>query len=109
MARAGARRAPLVSAWLRGFGKELFTAETLDDTRCHHLKNSGPKIPGAIILIWMMAPEASTNAVLACHHPLVVPRTITGIIRTNTRYLPRAIEPFAACESFVVAACNMFD
>ena len=43
-----------------------------------------PRKPGAIILIWMVAPKPSGDAELGRHHPLMVPRTTTGLIRTTT-------------------------
>ena len=58
---------------------------------------------GAIILVLMMAPKLSGDAVLGGHHLYVTPRTMTGIIRTTARKtIPRA-DDVEAGPSFLMA------
>ncbi len=57
----------------------------------------------AIILVRMMAPKASGNAVLGRHHPPVVPLTGTGIIRSTIGYTILAVLSFARIPLSVMA------
>src|SRR5260370_39826102 len=71
-----------------------------------HLENSWPRKYKAIILVLMMAPKTSGNAVLGRHHPPVVPHTGTGIIRSTIRYTILAVLSFARVQVSAVGRRN---
>lgn len=68
-----------------------------------HPEIAKPTKTEAIILSQMMASKASSDAVLGCHHPPVVPATGTGIISTTIGYTIRAVLSFANVQPFVMA------
>lgn len=72
-----------------------------------HLENFAPGKLGAIIPVWMMAPKASGDTVLGRHHPPVIPRTRTGLIRTTTRSTRGVTKPAGKIPSFVMAERDM--
>src|SRR5580693_6301850 len=89
MERAPARFGPSVSALLRGFSRDPVTvAFSSPGYWGTSLALEFQKI-GAIILVLMMAPKLSGDAVLGDHHLYGTPRTMTGVIRTTRISVPR--------------------
>ena len=68
--------------------------------RCDHPEIYRPEIPGAITLLWMMAPKVSGNPFLGRHPPLVGTQTGSGIIRTTARSTRQLEIPAGGCELF---------